>query len=70
MSVLTFDRFLRATAEKGEAVNTLFEERLFGLVGVLHRIAEARREEHVRYELIGGLAVLIHVEEASPSTRP
>lgn len=44
----------------------MFEERLFGLVGVLRRIAEALREEHVPYELIGGLAVLIHVEEASP----
>lgn len=66
MSVLTFDQFLRSTAAKGEVVNTLFEERLFGLVGVLRRIAEALREEHVPYELIGGLAVLIHVEEASP----
>ena len=49
MSVLTFDQFLRSAAEKGEAVNTLFEERLFGLVGVLRRIAEALREEHVPY---------------------
>ena len=40
MGVLTFEQFLRSTAAKGEAINTLFEERLFDLVGVLHKVAE------------------------------
>jgi hypothetical protein len=44
----------------------LFEERLFDLVGVLHRIAEPLTAAHIPYEVVGGLAVLIHVEEASP----
>jgi hypothetical protein len=66
MSVLTFEQFLRTTAAKGEAINTLFEERLFDLVGVLHKIAGALSENGVPYELIGGLAVLVHVEEANP----
>src|SRR5580658_4503098 len=65
MGVLTFEQFLRTTAAKGEAINTLFEERLFDLVGVLHKIAHALTDEGIPYELIGGLAVLIHVEEAN-----
>jgi hypothetical protein len=66
MGVLTFEQFLRTTAAKGEAINTLFEERLFDLVGVLHKIVQVLSEEGIAYELIGGLAVLIHVEEANP----
>jgi hypothetical protein len=66
MSVLTFEQFLRAAAAEGEAINTLFEERLFDLVGVLHKIAQVLSDEGVPYELIGGLAVLVHVEEADP----
>src|SRR6185436_12674519 len=62
----TFEQFLADAAQKGELVNTLFEERLFGLVGVLHRITDALTTEHISHELIGGLAVLIHVEEANP----
>lgn len=53
-------------AAKGELVNTLFEERLFALVGVLHKITDALTAEDIPYELIGGLAVLVHVEEADP----
>jgi hypothetical protein len=44
----------------------LFEERLFDLVGVLHKIAQVLSEEGIAYELIGGLAVLVHVEEVKP----
>ncbi len=68
MSVLTFEQFLRFNAEKGEVINTLFEARLFGLVGVLQRIAGALEEKGVPYELVGSLAVLVHVEEQIPST--
>ncbi len=63
---MTFSQFLRNAAEKGEAVNTMFEERLFDLVGVLHRISDTLIAEGIPHELIGGLAVLIHVEEANP----
>jgi predicted DNA binding CopG/RHH family protein len=63
---ITFAQFLADAAEKGEAVNTLFEERLFDLVGILHKITDALASENIPYELIGGLAVLIHVEEANP----
>jgi hypothetical protein len=66
MGVLTFEQFLRTTAAEGEAINTLFEERLFDLVGVLHKIAQVFTGEGIPYELIGGLAVLLHVEEANP----
>ena len=51
---------------KGEAVNILFEERLVDLVGILHKITGIFSNEDIPYELIGGLAVLIHVEEANP----
>ena len=64
--MLTFEQFLADAANRGEAVNTLFEERLFGLVGILHRITDALASEHIPHEVVGGLAVLIHVEEASP----
>jgi hypothetical protein len=64
--MLTFAQYLAGAAQKGEAVNTLFEERLFDLVDVLHKITDALTAEHIPHELIGGLAVLIHVEEANP----
>ena len=61
-----FEQFLTDAANRGEAVNTLFEERLFNLVGILHKITDTLTAEHIPYEVIGGLAVFIHVEEASP----
>ena len=53
-------------AEKGELVNTLFEERLFGLIGVLHSITNTLDSHGIPHELIGGLAVLVYAEEANP----
>ena len=64
--MLTFEQFLADAANRGEAVNTVFEERLFDLVGILHRISDTLAAELIPYEVIGGLAVLIHVEEANP----
>src|SRR5271168_47556 len=64
--MLSFEEFLADAARRGEAVNTLFEERLFDLVGVLHKITDALVAERIPHEVIGGLAVLIHVEEANP----
>jgi hypothetical protein len=65
--MLTFEQFLHSTAEKGDAVNLVFEQRLFDLVGVLHKITGPLEAGHVPHELVGGLAVLIHVEESDPA---
>jgi hypothetical protein len=62
-----FVEFLEETASKGEVVNLVFEERLFNLVGVLQKIAGPFGEANIPYEVVGGLAVLIHVEEADPT---
>jgi len=64
--MLTFGRFLAETANRGDVVNTLFEERLFALVGILHKITDTLTSENIPHEVVGGLAVLIHVEEANP----
>ncbi|MEO8661040.1 MAG: hypothetical protein ABI693_21400 [Bryobacteraceae bacterium] len=61
-----FTEFLKDAAQRGEVVNLSFEERLFDLVGVLRLIADALARAGIPYEVIGGLAVLIHVEEVSP----
>ena len=63
----TFEQFLRQAVTKGETVNLVFEQRLFDLVGTLHKIAEPLELEDIPHELIGGLAVFIHVEEADPA---
>src|SRR5437867_164408 len=63
----TFEQFLQEAAEKGEAVNLVFESRLFDLVSIVHKITDPLTAERIPHELIGGLAVLIHVEEADPA---
>jgi hypothetical protein len=45
-----FAQFLAEAAEKGEVVNILFEERLFDLVGVLHKITETLTAEGIPHE--------------------
>ena len=62
-----FVEFLEDAASKGEVVNLVFEERLFNLVGILHKIARPFADADIPYEVVGGLAVLIHVEEADPT---
>jgi hypothetical protein len=62
-----FIEFLEEAVAKGEAVNLVFEERLFNLVGILQKIADSLTAAGIPYELVGGLAVLIHVEEADPT---
>jgi hypothetical protein len=64
---MQFTDFLEQAAAKGEAVNLVFEERLFNLVGILQKIADPLEEANIQYEVVGGLAVLIHVEEADPT---
>jgi hypothetical protein len=63
---VTFAEWLTEAAGRGEVVNTLFEERLFELVGILHRISGTLEAGRIPHEVIGGLAVLLHVEEANP----
>jgi hypothetical protein len=64
---MEFAEFLEEVASKGEAVNLVFEERLFNLAGILQKISGPLEEASIPYEVIGGLAVLIHVEEADPT---
>ncbi|MGI8992379.1 MAG: hypothetical protein ACR2I2_22715 [Bryobacteraceae bacterium] len=61
--MLTFDRFLRENTKKGAAINLLFEERLFGLVEILHGVAEMFAAEDIPYELVGGMAVAARIEQ-------
>ena len=65
--MLTFEQFLHDTAEKGRSINTLFEERLFALVGTLERIAAPLSAAEIPYEVIGGMAVMVQVNRVEPS---
>jgi len=65
--MLNFAQFLHKTAEEGRSINTLFEERLFALVGTLERIAGPLAAEKIPYEVIGGMAVMIQVNRVEPS---
>lgn len=65
--MLTFEEFIQSTVEKGGAINTLFEERLFALIGTLERIARPLAAEKIPYELIGGGAVMVQVNRVEPS---
>ncbi len=60
--MLTLEQFLRDTATKGGAINLMFEERLFGLVEILHKVADMFTAEGIPYEMIGGMAVAAHIE--------
>jgi hypothetical protein len=61
-AMLTFEQFLRSTATKGEAINLMFEERLFGLVEMVHKVADMFTAEGIPYEIIGGMAVAMQIE--------
>ncbi len=65
--MLTFEQFLHDTAAKGGSINTLFEERLFALVGTLEKIAGPLASEKIPYELIDGGAVMVQVNRVEPS---
>jgi hypothetical protein len=43
----TLDQFVRDTVRRGGSINTMFEERLFALVGTLERIAIPLAAENV-----------------------
>jgi len=64
---MSFEQYLEEVAAKGEVVNIVFEERLFNLVGILQKITDPLTAANIPYEVIGGLAVLIYVEESDPT---
>jgi hypothetical protein len=65
--VLSFHEFLTEAAEKGELVNVPFEERIFQLVGLIDRVVRPLERAKIDYELIGGMAVFIHVNKIDPT---
>ena len=60
----TFAEFLANAASKREFVNILFEERVFELIGTLQKLSQPLEQAGVPHELVGGLAVFLHVENA------
>jgi hypothetical protein len=60
--MLTFEQYLQDTTTEGQAINLMFEERLFGLVEILHKATDMFRAEGIPYELIGGMAVAAQLE--------
>ncbi|HLH18575.1 MAG TPA: hypothetical protein VKX45_15245 [Bryobacteraceae bacterium] len=64
---MSFEQFVRATLEKGGSINTLFEERLFAMIGMLERVAAPLTEAGIPYEVISGMAVMVHVNRVEPS---
>ena len=62
--MLTFAEFLGNAASKREFVNVLFEERVFELIGTLQKLSLPLEQAGVPHELVGGLAVFLHVENA------
>lgn len=62
--MMTFAEFLENAAAKREFVNILFEERVFELIGTLEQLSVPLEQAGVPHELVGGLAVFLHVENA------
>jgi predicted nucleotidyltransferase len=53
-----------------EVVNLSFEVRLSNLVSLLHKITNVLEQHHLSYEVVGGMAVIVYVEESSLETTP
>jgi hypothetical protein len=62
--MVTFAQFLEDAASRREFVNILFEQRVFELVGAFQKLSIPLDEAGVPHELVGGLAVFLHVENA------
>jgi hypothetical protein len=62
--MVTFAEFLGNAASRREFVNVLFEERVFELIGTLQKLSTALEQAGIPHELVGGLAVFLHVENA------
>ena len=65
--MLSFEQSVLDAAENGRSINTLFEERLFALVGTLERIAGPLASAKIPYEVIGGMAVMVQVDRVERS---
>ena len=65
--MLTFEQFVRDTVLHGGSINTLFEEQLFALIGALERIAVPLSGAGIPWELVGGGAVMVQVQQVEPS---
>src|SRR5438874_9012715 len=63
--MLTFEQFLQS-ARPGDAINLMFEQRLFGLVEILQRTAAMFGAEDIPYEVIGGMAVAAQMDRVDP----
>lgn len=72
--MLTFAQFLHDTADRGEAVNLVFEQRLFDLAGIPHKITSPFMAERVteiaarngfRFRHAAGLDMLLYGETTS-----
>jgi hypothetical protein len=62
--MLSFQSFVASAARSGKVVNLLFEQQVFALVGLLDRIAKILEQAGIPYELVGGMAVFVHVNRA------
>jgi hypothetical protein len=62
--MITFAEFLGNAASKREFVNVLFEKRVFELIGTFQELSLPLEQAGVPHELVGGLAVFLHVENA------
>ena len=62
--MVSFAEFLQNAASKWEFVNLLFEQRVFELIGTLQQLSLPLDQARVPHELVGGLAVFLHVENA------
>ena len=61
--MLSFQDFVASAARSGTVVNLLFEKQVFALVGTLDRIVKVLEQAGISYELVGGMAVFVHVNK-------
>ncbi len=61
--MLSFQDFVDGAARSGKVVNLLFEQPVFALVGTLDRIVKVLEQAGISYELVGGMAVFVHVNK-------
>lgn len=62
-----FLEYITEAADEGRTINIMFEERLFALVGTLEKISTVLAAAKIGFELIGGGAVMVHVNRVEPS---
>src|SRR5437773_9695590 len=65
--MLAFERFVLSTTGESGSVNLIFEERRYTLFTLLETVAVLLGREEIPYEVIGGMAVMVHVERIDNS---